>query len=411
MTTHLVNCTLIDGLGGEPLPGAHVAMTGERISAVDTHLPAADLPSDSVIDLEGGYLLPGLWDCHVHLAMAFPQGNLSKHPLFESQAARTLRAGRNAMDALRAGITSLRVVGDPDYIDVQWKQAFAAGEFCGPRLFVSGKALRPTAGHGYAQGTGIELDGPDEFLQAARDQIKHGADWVKIMVTGGVASRRETMHEPQATLEEIRAVVQAAHERGKKVAAHIGGPEGAGYAIEAGVDSIEHGYLLDDEVIEQMAQRGVFLVPTLSVTQDQEYITTNWTPWAVAKALDAAPGHRASFQRALRAGVKIATGTDLTPIADTTPGEIEQMVRAGMTPMQALVASTRAGAELCGVRDLVGTVEEGKLADLVVVRRNPLADIRHLREVRWVMKAGQVVVDPASRPGQEVAGVAPAAAV
>lgn len=391
MKIDLINGTLIDGRGGEPLAHAHVEVAGNRITAVDTADPGPPRDGNIVIDLEGGYLLPGLWDCHVHLAMAFPQGNLSKHPLFEPQASRTLRAGRNAMDALRVGITAMRVVGDPDHLDIRWKQAFASGEFVGPRLFVSGKGLRPTAGHGYAGGTGLEVDGPDEFLQAARDQIKHGADWVKIMVTGGVASKRETMHEPQATFEEIAAVVQAARERGKRSAAHIGGPEGAKYAVEAGIDTVEHGYLLDDEVIAMMVERGTYLVPTLSVTQDDAYISSNWTPWAIKKARDAAPGHLASFQKAIKAGVKIANGTDLTPIAETTPGEIEQLVRAGLSEMEAISASTRTAAELCGVEEELGTIEVGKLADMIVVRENPLDDISHLRGIRMVMKDGQIV--------------------
>jgi imidazolonepropionase-like amidohydrolase len=391
MKIDLINATLIDGRGGEPLANAHVEVTGNRISAVNTDDPGPPRNGNVVIDLEGGYLLPGLWDCHVHLAMVFPQGNLQKHPMFEPQASRTLRAGRNAMDALRVGITAMRVVGDPDHLDIRWKQAFASGEFVGPRLFVSGKGLRPTAGHGYAGGTGLEVDGADEFLRAARDQIKHGADWVKIMVTGGVASKRETMHEPQATFEEIAAVVQAARERGKRSAAHIGGPEGAKYAVEAGIDTVEHGYLLDDEVIALMVERGTYLVPTLSVTQDDEYISNNWTPWAIKKARDAAPGHLASFQKAVKAGVKIANGTDLTPIAETTPGEIEQLVRAGLSEMEAIIASTRTAAELCGVEDELGTIEPGKLADMIVVRENPLDDISHLRGIRLVMKDGQIV--------------------
>lgn len=391
MNINLINGTLIDGRGGEPLANAHVEVIGNRITAIDTADPGPPRNGNVVIDLEGGYVLPGLWDCHVHLAMVFPQGNLSKHPMFEPPASRTLRAGRNAMDALRVGITAMRVVGDPDHLDIRWKQAFASGEFVGPRLFVSGKGLRPTAGHGYAGGTGLEIDGADEFLRAARDQIKHGADWVKIMVTGGVASKRETMHEPQATFEEIAAVVQAARERGKRSAAHIGGPEGAKYAVEAGIDTVEHGYLLDDEVIAMMVERGTYLVPTLSVTQDDAYISQNWTPWAIKKARDAAPAHLASFQKAVKAGVKIANGTDLTPIAETTPGEIEQLVRAGLTEMEAIIASTRTAAELCGVEEELGTIEAGKLADMIVVRDNPLDDISRLRGIRLVMKDGAIV--------------------
>jgi imidazolonepropionase-like amidohydrolase len=230
--------------------------------------------------------------------------------------------------------------------------------------------------------------------QAARYVIKMGADWVKLMITGGIAGVREGMGESQMTFEEMKAACDAAHRKGRKVAAHTGAAAAAKEAVLAGLDSVEHGYQLDREVCDMMAERGVYYCPTLSVTHDEAYMQRwEWPDYSIRRALEGAEGHEQALHHALAAGVKIVNGADLNPIAETAIPEIEWVVKAGMTEAQALIASTRRPAEMCEVEDVLGTVEAGKLADLIVVARNPLEDISALREVQLVLQEGEVVVD------------------
>jgi imidazolonepropionase-like amidohydrolase len=214
------------------------------------------------------------------------------------------------------------------------------------------------------------------------------------MITGGVASPTETMFESQMTMDEIEAAVEIAGLKGRKVAAHVGGPLGAKMAVRAGVASIEHGYHLDDEAIELMVEHGTTYVPTLAVTQDTEFVLNNNAPFAIAKIQAAAERHLASFQKALAAGVTIATGEDMpVPFAERVIPEIETMVACGMEPMAAIVASTKNAAELCNVADRLGTAEVGKVADLIAVRGDPSEDISRLNDLLLVFKAGELVVD------------------
>ena len=410
----LTNANLIDGTGAAPRPVRAVRIENGRIQRIVNADTGADAPADvavelsagaDVIDLAGAYLLPGLWDAHAHLSMVFPQPALEFTPHHELAADRTIRCGRAAMQALEVGATNVRIVGEPFYLDVAWKKAFASKMFIGPRLFVCGRPLIATGGHGWHHGVSVEVDGPAEVRKAAREQLKRGADQIKLMVTGGVASSTETMHEPQMTFDEIAAAVEVAALKGRKVCAHVGGPEGAKLAVEAGVASIEHGYHLDDEAIAMMVERGTFLVPTLAVTQTTDFVVEHNAPYAVKKILAAAELHRDSFQRALAAGVKIATGEDMpVPFADWIVPEIETMVACGMEPMAALLASTRNAAELCDALDELGTVEVGKIADLIVVDGDPSVDVSQLRALRLVIKEGDVVVD--RRDGTAATGAA-----
>jgi imidazolonepropionase-like amidohydrolase len=312
------------------------------------------------------------------------------------------------MDALAAGYTGLRVVGEANFIDVALRDAFNQGTFTGPRLYVCGPSLRITGGHGahgrrhniYAR-MHVEVDGPDAFRAATRHNLKMGADWIKVMITGGIAGGRERLDEPQMTREEMEAVTEAAHAKGVKVCAHCGSANVARLAIEAGIDSIEHGYELDQDTVEFMAERGTYLVPTLIVTQDREMMEKyEWSERGIGKALGGAETHRKSFQMAIEAGVKIASGADWSPINDSMPRELVWMQRCGMTPQQVIRAATLTSAELCGVDDQLGTVEPGKLADLLVVGANPLEDVTNLQDVKMVWKEGQVVANPAGWTAQ-----------
>jgi len=369
-----------------------------------------DQESDArVLDLEGGYLLPGLWNVHVHLGDIFPDPKHSASS--EAMIDRAIRAGRNAMDALRVGVTGIRVVGEPDYIDVAWKHAFDDKVLVGPRLFVCGEAISITGGHGCSGGLNAEVDGPYEVRKAVREQLKRGADQIKLMVSGGhaeVIAGSGTYQETQLLMDELEAAVEVTHQKGKRVCAHAGNP-GMKMAIQAGVDCIEHGYHLDDEAVEMMVENDVFYVPTMVCNLDEEWLRETGL-------IDTVPGdanhrlagrllvangekvtpeyaqdHRAGFEKARKAGVKIACGGDSNPIGEFTLLEIEHLVRAGMGELEALIAATRTCADLCGVVDQLGTVEVGKLADLIVLLDDPLQDISNLRELKLVFKDGLVV--------------------
>lgn len=390
MKTILTNCTIIACTGEQPMRDVTVIVEDDKIAELKAGpYNQAVGEEERVFDLEGGYVLPGLWDVHAHLGDLIPD---PKHLLeTESPIDYAIRAGRNAMDALRAGITGVRVLGEDYYADVAWRRAFDAGVFIGPRLFVCGRAICITGGHGHGTLGSVEVDGPYEMRKAVREQLKHGVDQVKLMVTGGVMTAGEGMQESQFLLDEIQAATEVAHQKGRRVCVHAWGTAGIKTAIRGGVDSIEHG-LLDDEAVETMVENGVFYVPTLNVTQDEEQILESGIPdFMVEKALGSAKAHLEGFQKALRAGVKIACGADSSPVADFTLSEIEHLVRAGMGEMEALIAATRTSADLCGVVDRLGTVEVDKLADLIAVSANPLEDISNIRKLKLVLKGGKLV--------------------
>ena len=394
-TLLLKNGNLIDGTGAPIRTVAGILVQEGKFKAIyDAFAEGGpDIQADVTIDLKGAYVLPGLWDAHAHLGLTAGQLDYGKTPHHELPAERTIRCGRRAMDALQYGITNVRVEGEAHYLDVAWKKAFESGMFIGPRLFVCGYPLIATGGHGWHSGWAVEVDGPAEVRKAAREQMKRGADHIKIMITGGIASRTETMYESQMTLDEIEAAVEVARLKDRYVSAHACGPLGVKMALKAGVTSIEHGYLLDDEAIDMMVEHDAFYVPTLGCTQDEEYIRAHWVDYAIKKALEGAPGHLESFQKALKAGVKMAAGDDLVPFQERLIPELEAMVGAGMDPMGAIMAATRNASELCRADDRLGTIEPGKLADLVVVARNPLDNISHLRDLLLVFKEGKLVVD------------------
>ena len=390
MRTVLTHAVLIDCTGEPAVPDVSITIEGERIASIARGEQPTEA-GDRHIDLAGAYVLPGLWAVHTHLGAIFPDAR--KLTWGESVADRTIRSGRNALDALRAGFTSLRVVGEQDYIDESWKRAFASDLVVGPTVYTCGRAIIATGGHGHDMPGVVEVDGPYEARKAVRAQLKRGVDQIKLMITGGVATSGEGMQESQMTPDEIEAATAAAHQKGKRVCVHAGGAEGVKAAVRGGVDCIEHGYYLDDEAIALMAEHGTYYVPTLFVTQHDEFMRrSGMHGYQIEKASGAKRAHREGFQKALRAGVKIACGADSSPIDENTRVEIEQLVACGMTPMQALVAATRTSAELCQADHDVGTVEVGKIADLVVLDADPLADIRNVRRVRHVIKRGRMVV-------------------
>ena len=396
MKTILTNCTVIDCTGEPPKEDMTIVIEGGKIAELKPGIHrAAARERERVFDLEGGYVLPGLWNVHVHLSELLPdtQRRMGRESAIEC----AIRCGRSAMDALRLGVTGIRVVGERDYIDVAWKRAFDAGVFVGPRLFVCGGSISP-----YRQ----DIDGPYEMRKAVRERIKHGVDQIKLMVSGGHGDMirtgvAESMQVTRILQDEVQAAVEVAHQKGKRVCVHAGNP-GMKMAIQAGVDCIEHGYWMDDEAVELMVENDVFYVPTLVCNLDEQFMLDSGgvDKFHAGRALVArsegvtpeyAKVHLEGFQKALKAGVEICCGGDSNPSGEFALLEIEHLARAGMGEMGALIAATRNCADLCEVVDRLGTVEVGKLADLIVLSANPLEDISNIRKLKLVFKGGNLV--------------------
>jgi len=401
MHTVLTNCNLIDCLSPTPLPNATVVIDDKRISYAGNSPSPSDTGGSRMVDVKGAWVLPGLFDVHSH--MVSPVHRPPDEDLLDG----ALRRGKESMDALKVGVTTLRVVGTPGFVDVAWKKAFESGAFVGPRIFACGHIIQPTGGHGFRSGMAIkvESDGPEGFRRAVREQISNGVDFIKMTITGGIMGPPwDNLNHTFILSDELEAAFQVAHQRGYKVAVHAGGVHGVKAAIQAGAHSVEHGYVLDDEAIAMFVEQGTFWIPTLAlshltvdqaVTEHEKEYTHRWPiPDALKeRANKAAPIHEAGFKKALEAGVKIACGSDTGPPADGALLELGLLVRCGMTPMQAIQAATRTAAEVCCVSQDLGTVERGKLADLVVVDKSPLEDIQNLRQPKMVFKEGALVVD------------------
>lgn len=392
------NATLIDCVEEGSRPQSAVVLAGGRI--VDIR-PDADLsagPGDEVVDLQGGYLLPGLWDVHVHPDYI----PLATMPLPEQM---TLFGFRLREALTESGMVGFRCGGSHNFMDVAWREAFRSGRFVGPRLFASGHFLTTTGGHFLTSGHALECDGPYGFVKAIREQIKGGVDHIKLNLSGGINGPAWDLHTHSFFLQdELKAAFDICHLRDVKVMAHATHPEVVKAAIRLGVHSIEHGYILDDECIELMLKHRTWLVPTLAITHltprqaktPREKLFADgrgWTHDVCCRAEASSAIHAAWFTKALKAGVRVALGSDIRPLKDAGLLEMGLWSRCGATPWQTLVAATRSGAEICGVGDEAGTVEVGKAADLIVVRDDPLADIENLRTLQLVVKDGRIVSD------------------
>jgi imidazolonepropionase-like amidohydrolase len=391
---------MIDGRGGNVVSPALIVVRGGNIESIGGSVPADAL----TIDLGDMTLLPGLIDAHTHILL---QGDITSadydEQLFkESMPYRALRASRAVKIALEHGFTALRDVETEGamYTDVDVKRAINNGVIPGPRLFVSTRAMSVTGGYGpsgyspeigYPMGVQI-VDGVEGGRKAVREQIAHGADWIKVYADRSYFVQKDgTLSSiPTFTAEEMKAIVDEAHRLRHKVAAHAMARPGIENALNASVDSIEHGIAIPDDLLDQMVARGVYLCPTLTVT---EYVAPGrGGVWAKIPNY-----HHDSFQRALRKGVKIAFGTDAGGFpwdAVNEAKEFEYETRYGMTPMQAIQSATRVAAELLGMSDRMGTLETGKFADIVAVPGNPLQDITALQRVGFVMKNGEIYRRP-----------------
>ncbi len=393
MTIILKNAAIIDGRGDGVARG-YVVVEGNRIQKAGKGSGPNSTKGDDTMDLEGRTLLPGLIDCHVHLCLdgsPDPVQSLEK----DSDPMVTLKAAKFAHQTLLAGITTLRDMGARSHVDIQLRNAIQAGVVPGLRLICSGKCVCMTGGHGWPFGR--EADGPDAVRQAVREQLKAGADVIKLMATGGVMTPGVDPGAAQYTYEELRAGVEEAHKAGRKTASHAQGNQGIKNALRAGIDSIEHGVFLDDEAIGFFLEKKAALVPTISAPFYivAKGIKAGVPAYAVEKTKKVKQIHIASAKKAIRAGVTVAMGTDAgTPFNGHGENmkELELLVGLGLSPMQSIVAATGTAAEVLGWADRTGTIEEGRLADLIVVEGDPLKDITILQKkekIVAVMKEGQ----------------------
>lgn len=398
---------LIDGSGAPPLRDAVVLVEGERIVAVGAR---SEIPEGvPTLDLGGATLLPGLIDCHTHIASGDP-ADYYESTFRKSHVDAAVAAHVYARRTLEAGFTSVREVGAPELVDVALKRAIDAGLIPGPRMQVATLTLGATGGHIDLTGFSPYLesremsgvaDGPDAIRKAVRERVKWGADLIKVAATAGVLSEEESVGAPQYTQEELNALVDEAAQWGKRVAAHAHGAEGIKRAVRAGVVSIEHGSLLDDEGIRLMKQRGTVLVA--DVYNDDyilsEFARLGYPEMMLEKERSIGRLQRENFQKAVRAGVKVAFGSDAGVYPHGWNGkQFAHMVRWGLTPLQAIAAATSSAAQLLGWEDRVGRVAPGLYADLIAVSGDPLADVTELERVTWVMKGGLVVKDARAQP-------------
>ena len=394
----LSDVNVIDGITPTPLANAGVAIENGRISEIASGGKPPDTRDAVVLELNGAYLLPGLWDTHVHPEYPpAPGATLAEQTAdFGAKLSRALTDG---------GVTGVRCGGAANFMDVAWKRAFDSGKFVGPRIFASGYFLTTTGGHFLTSGQARECDGPYGFVQAIREQIKNGVDHIKLNLSGGIMGPPWDLHKHSFLLEdEIKAAFALCHQREYKVMAHATNPDAVKAAIRLGAHSVEHGYIMDEECIRLFENGDAWYVPTLAISHltqrqaandwERDWVERRQIPQDLQSRADAASEeHRKWFKRALDAGAKMAVGSDIRPLSEAALLEMGLWVRDGATPWQAIQAATRSAAELCGVGDKLGTVEVGKLADLIVVADNPLDDINNIRKLMLVVKDGRIVSD------------------
>jgi imidazolonepropionase-like amidohydrolase len=401
---------LVDVRSGKLLTEQVIVINGERIERVapkaDVQIPAGA----KVIDLSNATVLPGLIDAHTHIFLTGEShGRYDEQLLKESWQYRTIEAVLNAERDLEAGFTAMRDVETEGamYSDVDVRNAIDRGLIPGPRLQVVTRALSTTGGYpleGYSPEvlvpSGVQIvDGPEAARKAVREQIKYGADLIKIYGTHRYhfTPDGQLVSIPTFTLDETKVIVNEAHREGVKVACHAYGGEGLHNCIDAGVDSIEHGLDLDDASIDKMVLKGIYLVPTLYVYEFEPEEDLAATGGKTSRARI----HEVSFRKALARGVKIAFGTDAGPFPHGTQAkEFEYMTRFGMSPIAAIDSATLEAATLMGWQDRIGSLEAGKFADIIAVAGNPLDDITQLEHVKLVMKGGAVVRNDWSHPAQ-----------
>jgi imidazolonepropionase-like amidohydrolase len=395
---------LFDGKSDDLVRDGMVIVEGQRIKAVGTGLPVPD--GSTVIDLGDATLCPGFIDAHTHLtherADDYNQGfvDLMRREVSEQAILSTVYARRT----VEAGFTTVRDVGSVDFLDVGLRNSIAKGVVPGPRMLVCVHTLGAVGGHSDRNGLRHDLlpqrreadgiaSGPDRLREAVRYQVKYGADVIKFCASGGVLSLADEVDTPQLTLAEMTALCDEAHRLRKKVACHSHGDQAARDAVLAGVDSIEHGSFLSADTLKLMKERGTYLIPTLMAPDSIMPNLAKLPPEIAAKALAANASISKTFGEAIKLGVKVGFGTDSgVSRHGENAREFRLMVKHGMSPVAALKAATSADAELLGLAKSIGTLEPGKLADVVAVPGDAVANIAATEHVIFVMKEGAVVV-------------------
>jgi imidazolonepropionase-like amidohydrolase len=388
---------LLDVKTGKLADAQTIVVAGDAIQSIAPNASVAAQAGDTVVDLSGMTVMPGLIDVHTHLTM-----NTDFDPYHEvtgTDAKDAINGVVNARATLMAGFTSVRNVGAGGYVDVDLRDAINAGQVAGPHMQVSGPPLGITGGHCddnllpfryHDVGDGV-ADGIAAVQHKVRQNIKYGADMIKVCATGGVLSKGDDPQASQYTLEEMKAIVTDAHRLGRKVAAHAHGGQGILWASMAGVDSVEHGSYINDEAIAELKKNGTYLVPTLYL-EDWMLENGHLPPFYHQKMVDVSAVAKGNIKRAMQAGVKIALGTDAAVYPHgLNAHELDVYVnQLGMAPLAALQTATINAADLMGWSAKTGTLEPGKWADIIAVEKNPVDDVRVLQNVKFVMKGGVV---------------------
>jgi len=399
---------LIDGRGGPPLKEGAIVIRGKNIEAVGPS-EAIQIPGQAkLFDVSGMTIMPGMTDMHVHLYWN-GEPNLALHSYKESTAFRAVKAVAYIQRSLEAGFTTLRSGGEVGFLDVALRDAAELGIIWGSRVIASGYSISGTGGHAdkfppwlyRTDEVRLLADGPDECLKAVRNQIKMKVDWIKFHASGGVMDPFSNPQLQEYSDREMETIINEAHARGKLTFAHAQGAGGIRAAVRAGVDSIEHGFYLEDDIVEMMLRKGTYLVPTLvALRRIIDAGEKGGIPKeSLEKAIPHGEAHVASFQKAYKAGIKICMGTDCGSPYNyhgDNAHELSLMVRNGMKEMDAIVACTKRAAEALRMQDKIGTLENGKWADVVVVEGDPLKDIQVLAEktnIKLVMKEGKIYLN------------------
>ena len=402
-STIIYTSSYIDVLSGKVISNSSITIDDNKIISIDKGYIKVS-KNDKLIDLRGLTVMPGLMDMHVHFGGEYQ--SKAERPVKVERETEAILATAHAYTTLKAGFTTVRQVGDSGLVAISLRDAIKNGYVVGPRIFTSGKSIATTGGHADpTNGKSIDdyeyptpedgvINGPYEAFTAVRQRYKDGADGIKLTVTGGVLSVAKSGDNPQFTEEEVDAVVKAAKDYGMWVAVHAHGSEGMKRAVIAGVDSVEHGTFMTEEVMELMIERGTYYVPTISAGEfvAEKSKIDNYFPEIVRpKAASVGPQIGGTFGKAYKKGVKIAFGTDVgVQPHGTNWKEFVYMNQYGMPAIETIVVATIETAKLLGESDTLGSISVGKIADIIAISGNPLEDMNDMQNVEFVMKNGKV---------------------